>query len=126
MQYGGFCYHCIQPFIIDFNSEKPRSHFNSISKNPLFAQTCNSWTHFAKSPTSNWFCRRKENMRRRVCQFSNYSRLPYMPNFVTGPWGQYKTPDMQGSIRVQCGCTLSALFWLVTVRFAPKMKFTSR
>ena len=38
------------------------------------------------------------------------------PRGGTGPWGQYKTPDMLGSIRAQRGRARSALFYRVTIK----------
>ena len=37
------------------------------------------------------------------------------PRGGTGPWGQYKTPDMLGSIRAQRGRARSALFYRVPI-----------
>ena len=39
------------------------------------------------------------------------------PRGGTGPWGQYKTPDMLGSIRAQRGRARSALFHRVNSIF---------
>ena len=44
------------------------------------------------------------------------------PRGGTGPWGQYKTPDMGGSIRAQRGRARSALFHRVLFKYVVPKK----
>ena len=48
------------------------------------------------------------------------------PRGGTGPWGQYKTPDMGGSIRAQRGRARSALFSRVDLIFELRIEIFPR